>query len=101
MENYFMLFFEEVASQGWVTILRFNGFALLAFAVGPFIRDFISEAIDKFFDLPSLIVALIFLALSCWCGWFLLGSPTSEVQIVAICWLIISILVGCLGIETN
>ena len=96
-----MLFLEEVASQGWVTILRFNGFAILAFAVGPFLREFISEAIDKFFDLPSLIVALIFLALSCWCGWFLLNSPIGEVQTTAICWMVVSLLVGCMSVRLD
>ncbi len=99
MGDYLSLFTEEVISQGWLTILRFNGFIIFAYVAGTFIKEFISHVKDRVFEGAPLVVAAIFIGLSVWCGIFLLGCPHDEVKTVAIsCFLIGTILGYIAGI---
>ena len=95
MENYLMLFFEELGSQGiWGLFLFILSF-LLAMIVGRLIRDCFSQLNNKYFDLWKAIwLPIILLLLSLLCGGFLLFSAISEVRIVMIIGLIISVTIG-------
>lgn len=94
MENYLSLFIEEVISQGWLTILRFNGFILFSYVVGAFFKEFVLMAKEGLFDGVSLVFTAIFLGLSVWCGSFLLSCPYGEVKTVTV---LCSLIVVTLG----
>ena len=87
-------FFEEFAIQGWVGILKFNGFSFFAIVLGPFIREVISDIKDKIFEPALIIISAILLGLSIWCGFAPLTSSILEVRIVAIVYFFLFLLGG-------
>ena len=96
MNEYVILFFEELGSQGIGGLFLFMLSSLLAFIAGHLIRDCFSQLNNKYFECSAIWLPIVVLLLSLLCGGFLLMSTVSGVPIVMIIWLIISVAVGTL-----
>ena len=96
MEEYVMLFFEELGSKGYSGLFLFMLFSLLAFIAGHLIRDCFSQLNNKYFDCSAIWLPVVVFLISLLCGGFLLFPVISEVRIVMIIWIILSVAISIL-----
>ena len=96
MEDYVMLFFEELGSKGYSGLFLFMLSTYSAFTAGHLFRDCFLLRNSKYFDWNAIWLPIVVLLISLLCGGALLMSTVSGVPIVMIIWLIISVAVGTL-----
>ena len=96
MEEYVMLFFEELGSKGYSGLFLFMLSTYSAFTAGHLFRDCFLLRNSKYFDWNAIWLPIAVLLLSLLCGGFLLFPVTSEVRIVMIIWIILSVAISIL-----
>ena len=96
MEDYVMLFFEELGSKGYSGLFLFMLSTYSAFTAGHLFRDCFLLRNSKYFDWNAIWLPIVVLLISLLCGGFLLFPVTSEVRIVMITWIILSVAISIL-----
>ena len=91
-----MLFFEELGSKGYSGLFLFMLSTYSAFIAGHLFRDCFLLRNSKYFDWNAIWLPIVVLLISLLCGGFLLFPVTSEVRIVMITWIILSVAISIL-----
>ena len=96
MTEYLMLFCKELSSHGIGGLVLFVLASGLAFMAGHLFRDCFMQRNNKYFSWYAIWLPVSVLLFSVLCGGFLIVSFVTEVIVVMLVWLVISVVVGAL-----
>ena len=97
MDDYVLLFMNELGSKGIGGILLFNLSSILGFLAGLLFIECFSLRKSKFFNLrEAILLPIVSLMLSFLSGVFLLKSTFLEIRIMMVIWIVVSVVLGAL-----